>query len=408
MPFQAKLERLAEVAVRVGVNVQQGQELVITAPLDAIGFVRVVTEQAYRAGAALVTTLFTDDQSTLLRFRHAPDASFDRAAEWLQEGVASAYRNGAARLAITGSDPRLLSAEDPGKVARANLAQSKASRPALELITRNATNWCVVACATPAWARMVFPNLSEEAALSALWEDIFAISRVDTPDAIATWQAHVAKLARRVEMLNGKRLSALHFRGPETDLRVELADDHMWLGGATAARNGVLSVPNIPTEEVFTTPHKDRVEGTVRSTKTLSYQGTLIEDIRVRFERGRIVAASASRGEAILQKMLESDEGARRLGEVALVPVSSPIARIDRLFWNTLFDENAATHIALGQAYSICIRNGDGMDPEELTARGANTSLIHVDWMVGSGDMDLDAVTADGRPEPLMRAGEWV
>ena len=208
--------------------------------------------------------------------------------------------------------------------------------------------------------------------------------------------------------MNEKRYAALHFRGPGTDLRVGLADDHQWMGGGTRAGNGAYCIPNMPTEEVFTTPHKDRVDGTVTSSKPLSHQGTLIEGIAVRFEGGRVVDAKASKGQEVLQRMIDTDEGARRLGEVALVPHSSPIATSGLLFFNTLFDENAASHIALGQAYSTCVKNGDQLTPEELAAKGANDSLIHVDWMIGSGQIDLDGVTSGGSTEPLMRKGEWV
>jgi aminopeptidase len=403
-----KLDRLAEVAVHVGLGLGHGQELVMTAPLEALPLVRRITEHAYRAGGSLVTTLFTDEEATLMRFRYAPDESFDRASDWLQEGLAAAFRSGAARLAIAGANPALLAREDPAKVARANLAFSKASRPALDLIARHEINWTIVAYATPAWAKLVFPNETEETAISRLWDAIFAATRVDTPDAIGAWRAHDAYLQERAEFLNRKRFAALHFRGPGTDLRVGLADDHAWLGGGTRARNGIYCIPNMPTEEVFTTPHKDRTEGTVTSTKPLSYQGALIEDIKVRFENGRIVEATAKEGEAILKSMLETDEGARRLGEVSLVPHSSPISKSGLLFWNTLFDENAACHIALGQAYSTCIRNSDKLDAAQLASKGANDSLIHVDWMIGSAEMDVSGLTPDGKAEPLMRRGEWV
>jgi aminopeptidase len=406
--FRERLDRLAEVAVRVGLGLSRGQELVMTAPLDALPLARRITEHAYKAGAALVTTLFTDEEATLMRFHHASDESFDRAAEWLQNGIAAAYRSGAARLGITGTNPGLLAREDPNRVARANLALSKASRPALDLITRHEINWTIVACATPAWARQVFPDDNEETAVARLWEAIFAVTRVDSPDAVQNWQTHDAQLQQRARFLNEKRFSALHFRGPGTDLRVGLADDHLWLGGGTTARNGIPCIPNMPTEEVFTTPHKDRVEGLVTSSKPLSYQGTLIEEIRVRFEGGRIVDVASATGEAILRRMVETDDGARRLGEVALVPHSSPISKSGLLFWNTLFDENAASHIALGQAYSTCIQNGDTLDASQLAGKGANSSLIHVDWMIGSGRVDVDGIGADGGAEPLMRLGEWV
>ena len=402
-----KLDRLAAVAVNVGLGLARGQELVMTAPLEALPLARRITEHAYKAGASLVTTLFTDEQATLMRFRHAPDESFDRVAEWLQNGLASAYRGGAARLAITGGNPALLAREDPSKVARANLALSKASRPALDLITRHEINWTIVAFATPDWALTVFPDEPADVAVARLWDAIFAVTRIDAPDPVADWKAHSAHLQERAQFLNNKRFAALHFKGPGTDLRVGLAQDHLWLGGGTTARNGITCLPNMPTEEVFTTPHKDLTEGVVTSTKPLSYQGTLIEDIRVRFESGRIVEATATKGEAVLRRMLETDEGASRLGEVALVPHSSPIAKRGLLFWNTLFDENAASHIALGQAYSTCIRDGDTLDAAQLASKGANTSLIHVDWMIGSGLIDVNGVAADGSIEPLMRQGEW-
>src|SRR3954454_16688016 len=403
-----KLDKLAEVAVQVGLGLAKGQELVMTAPLDAGPLARRITEQAYKAGASLVTTLFNDEEATLMRFRYAPDESFDRAADWLHKGVAEAFRSGAARLAISGSDPSLLAGQDSEKVSRWNLALSKATRPALDLIVRHEINWTIVACATPAWARSAFPELPEEAAVARLWEAIFSATRIDVPDPVGNWRAHDAQLQKRANYLNNKRFSALHFRSPGTDLRVGLADGHKWLGGGTVAGNGSHCIPNMPTEEVFTTPHKDRVEGTVTSTKPLSYQGMLIENIRVKFEGGRIVEARADKGEDILRSMIDTDEGGRGLGEVALVPNSSPISKSGLLFWNTLFDENAGSHIALGQAYSTCIENGDSLNKEQLAAKGANDSLIHVDWMIGSGQMDLDGIGAEGSSEPLMRQGEWV
>ncbi len=405
--FQQELDRLAQIAVHSGLGLAPGQEMVITASVDALPLVRRITEHAYKAGASLVTALLGDEESALLRFRYGSDASFDTASGWLNEGMAAAYRSGAARLAITGGDPSLLSQEDPEKVSRANRAQSKAYRPALELITRHDINWTIVASATPAWAKAVFPDLPPDQALAKLWDAIFAASRADRADPVAAWKEHDAQLHKRAEFLNANRYAALHFRGPGTDLRVGLADDHLWLGGGTFAGNGRYCIPNMPTEEVFTTPHKDRVSGMVTSTKPLSYQGTMIEGIRVRFDAGRLVEANAARGEKVLENMISTDDGARRLGEVSLVPHSSPISASGLLFFNTLFDENAACHIALGQAYSTCLKNGDKLTPEELATRGANDSLIHVDWMIGSNQIDVDGITATGVEEPLLRRGEW-
>jgi aminopeptidase len=402
------LDRLAEVAVRVGLGLKPGQELVVTAPLDAVALVRRITEHAYKAGASLVTTVLSDEESTLMRFRHGRNEGFDTAPTWLYEGMAAAYKNGAARLAIVGEDPSLLAKEDPEKVSRANRARSKAYMPALNMIAGFDINWTIVAAATPAWAKTVFPDDPEDVAVSKLWQAIFSASRVDTPDPIAAWEKHNADLQARTRMLNDKNYAALHFRGPGTDLRVGLADGHEWNGGSTAAKNGIVCNANIPTEEVFTTPHKDRVDGYVTSTKPLSYNGTLIQDIQVRFEGGRIVESKARTGEAVLNKVLDTDEGARRLGEVALVPFSSPISQSGLLFFNTLFDENASSHIALGQAYSKCIRNGGTMSEDELASHGSNKSLIHIDWMIGSDQIDVDGITQDGRAEPLMRGGEWV
>ena len=406
--FDRKLDQLAEVAIHVGLGLKAGQELVLTASLEALPLARRIVEQAYRAGATLVTVLYNDEQLAKLRYKYAPDASFDHAATWLYEGMGAAYKSGAARLAITGDNPQLLANEDPDKVGRANRALSKAYRPALELITRHEINWTIVAAANPAWAAVMFPNDAPKVALAKLWEAIFATTRIMGDDPVSAWKQHDAGLQQRAAFLNEKRYAALQYRGPGTDFKLGLADDHLWMGGGTTAGNGQYCIPNMPTEEVFTTPHKDRADGVVTATKPLSLYGTMIENIQVRFEKGRIVEARATKGQEVLQKLIDTDEGARQLGEVALVPHSSPIAQSGLIFFNTLFDENAASHIALGQAYSSCVRDGDKLSKEELAAKGANDSLIHVDWMIGSGALDIDGITAAGASEPLMRQGEWV
>ena len=404
---QQKLDKLAEVAVRIGLRLQKGQDLVMTAPVAALPLARLIAKHAYMAGAGLVSTFYSDEEATLARYRHAPDESFDRASDWLYEGMAKAYANGAARLAIAGDNPMMLANEDPAKVARANKANSMAYKPALEKIANFDINWNIVSYPNPAWAKQVFPNDPENVAVEKLANAIFAASRVDLDDPVAAWNAHNAGLAKRSAWLNGERFAALHFKGPGTDLTIGLADGHEWHGGASTAKNGITCNPNIPTEEVFTTPHALRVEGHVSSTKPLSHQGTLIDDIQVRFEGGRIVEAKASKGEAVLAKVLDTDEGARRLGEVALVPHSSPISKSGVLFYNTLFDENAACHIALGQCYADCFVNGTKMSQDEIAARGGNRSLIHIDWMIGSGELDIDGIKPDGSKVPVLRKGEW-
>ncbi|WP_131193941.1 aminopeptidase [Lichenihabitans psoromatis] len=402
-----KLDRLAETAVKVGLQLQAGQDLVITAPVAALPLVRRIAEHAYRVGAGVVTPLLSDEAITLARYRVGQDDSFDRAADWLYEGIAKAFASNTARLAIVGDNPMLLSGEEPSKVARASKAMSRAYQPALEKIAGFDINWNILAYPGAAWAKLVFPNDSEETAIGKLAEAIFAASRVQGDDPIGAWTLHNSALRSRTQWLNGKRFASLHFTGPGTDLTIGLADGHEWQGGASTAKNGITCNPNIPTEEVFTTPHARRVDGYVASTKPLSYQGTLIDGIAVRFEQGRIVEANATRGQDVLRKVLETDEGASRIGEVALVPHSSPISKSGLLFFNTLFDENAACHIALGQCYSKCFLDGASLTPEQIAAQGGNKSLIHIDWMIGSGSIDIDGIAADGTTVPVFRRGEW-
>ena len=403
----AKLDRLAEVAIRVGLGLQPGQDLLLTAPSSALPLVRRLAVHAYKAGAGLVTPILSDEEVTLARYRFGHNESFDRAANWLYEGMAKAFSANTARLAVVGDNPMLLSGEDPTKVARASKANSVAYQPALEKIVNFDVNWNIIAYPSASWAKQVFPDDPLETAVAKLADAIFAASRVDQDGAVAAWEKHNAVLRERTQWLNGQRFHALHYTGPGTDLTIGLADGHEWEGGASVAKNGITCNANIPTEEVFTTPHCRRVSGHVVSSKPLSYQGTLIDNIQVRFEEGRIVDAKASCGEEVLKKVLDTDEGARRLGEVALVPHSSPISKSGLLFFNTLFDENAASHIALGQCYSKCFVDGDKLTPQQIAAQGGNQSLIHIDWMIGSDQTDIDGVRTDGSRVPVFRKGEW-
>lgn len=404
----AKLDRLAEVAVKVGLGLRPGQDLLLTAPAIALPLVRRIAVHAYKAGAGIVTPILSDEEMTLARYRHGHDNSFDRAAGWLYEGMAKAFSDNTARLAIVGDNPMLLSDEDPSKVARASKANSMAYQPALEKIVNFDTNWNIIAYPSPSWARQVFPDDPEDVAIGKLADAIFAASRVDREDAMDNWASHNAVLRERTNWLNGQRFRALQYSGPGTDLTIGLADGHEWEGGASLSKNGISCNANIPTEEVFTTPHCRRVYGHVVSSKPLSYQGTLIDNIAVRFEDGKIVDAKASRGAEVLNKVLDTDEGARRLGEVALVPHSSPISQSGLLFYNTLFDENAASHVALGQCYSKCFVNGAQLTPQQIAAQGGNQSLIHIDWMIGSAETDIDGILPDGTKVPVFRKGEWV
>src|SRR5277367_2721836 len=296
-----KLDRLAEVAIKIGLQLKPGQDLLLTAPTVALPLVRKIAEHAYKAGAGLVTPILSDEAITLARYRFGQGDGFDRAAGWLYEGMAKAFADNTARLAIVGDNPMLLSGEDPAKVARASKANSIAYQPALEKIVGFDVNWNIIAYPGAAWAKQVFPDDSEDIAVTKLADAIFAASRVDKDGAVAAWENHNARLRERTEWLNGQRFNSLHYNGPGTDLTIGLADGHEWQGGASTAKNGITCNANIPTEEVFTTPHARRVEGHVVSSKPLSYQGTLIDGIAMRFEAGRIVEAKASRGEEVLK-----------------------------------------------------------------------------------------------------------
>ena len=403
---EQKIDKLAELAVKTGVSLQKGQDLLLTSPIEALPLVRKVVEHAYKAGANLVTPLFSDPEITVSRFKYASDQSFDKATNWLYSGMAEAFDNNTARLAIVGEDPLLLSSQDPNKVSRANKATSIAAKPAMERITRFDINWNLISWPGKAWASQMFPELDQESAQRKLADAIFTASRVNSPDPISEWEKHNINLRKWSDWLNSQNFYALSYKGPGTNLTVGLADDHEWMGGASKAQNGVICNPNIPSEEVFTTPHAFRVDGEVCATKPLSHQGSLIENIKVKFEKGKIIEAHASKGEEVLLKVLDSDEGARRLGEVALVPDDSPISNTGLLFYNTLFDENAACHIALGQCYAKCFK-GEQLTKEEIASKGGNSSMIHIDWMIGSNKIDIDGVFKDGTKVPIFRQGNW-
>ena len=403
---EQKIDKLAELAVKTGVSLQKGQDLLLTSPIEALPLVRKVVEHAYKAGANLVTPLFSDPEITVSRFKYASDQSFDKATNWLYNGMSEAFDNNTARLAIVGEDPLLLSGQDPSKVSRANKATSIAAKPAMERITRFDINWNLISWPGKAWARQMFPELDEENAQRKLADAIFTASRVNSSDPISEWKKHNINLRKWSDWLNSQNFYAISYKGPGTNLTVGLADDHEWMGGASKAQNGVICNPNIPSEEVFTTPHAYRVDGEVCATKPLSHQGSLIENIKVKFEKGKIIEAYASKGEEVLLKVLDSDEGARRLGEVALVPDDSPISNTGLLFYNTLFDENAACHIALGQCYAKCFK-GEQLSKEEIASKGGNSSMIHIDWMIGSNKIDIDGVFKDGTKVPIFRQGNW-
>ncbi|THF70681.1 aminopeptidase [Deinococcus sp. Arct2-2] len=415
--FEAKLARYADLLVRVGVGLTAGGKVRIGAPVEAAAFARLVQRAAYRAGALDARVVYGDAHTDLALYEDGSDEAVAFLPAWQAQEREAMVADGYAFIGILGDDPSLLAGVDGGRVARRSKALAQAFQKVSEASGNFEVSWTVAAIATPAWARAVFPDLPEAEAVARLWDDIFAVTRVDTPDPVGAWQTHLAGLQARTDRLNEQRFTALHFLDTHsqgelgTDLTVGLADGHFWQGGAERAKNGVLGVPNFPTDEVFTAPHKDRVDGVAVASKPLSVRGQLVEGIRVRFEGGRAVEVSATRGEDTLRQLIATDEGAARLGEVALVPASAPVARTGTLFLNTLFDENAASHIALGRAYPTTIRPdliGGTESATYFADLGGNHSLIHVDWMIGSPGMNVDGVRADGSREALMRDGEWV
>ena len=413
--FEARLGAYADLIVRVAVNVRAGQRLLIIGPLtyggvslEAAPLVRCVTERAYAAGATYVETLWGDEALLATRFAHAPRDSFDEFSAWLPDALSDHVKNGHAVLSIYANDPDQLKDAPPELVAAVQQATASNVRPFREHISRNHTNWAVVAAPAVAWAARVFPDIEPSQQVARLWEAISRLCRLDQPDPIVAWETHLGELAERTECLNRKQYTALQYRAPGTNLTIGLAEGHQWVGGSSINAAGFRFAPNLPTEEVFTMPHKDRVNGTVRSTKPLSYGGTLIEGFSLRFVDGRVVEVNADRGESVLRTLVAMDAGAARLGELALVPHSSPISQTGRLFYNTLFDENAASHVALGAAYKFTLRGGEAMSEDAFEAAGGNRSAAHVDFMIGSGELDVDGVLPGGAVEPVMRRGEWV
>ena len=408
------LDTYGEIAVKIGLNLRAGQRLLIVGPLasggvalDGAPLVRHIAASAYRAGAPLVEAVWGDEALQMARFRHAPRDSFNQFSAWFPKALVEHVDGGHAILSVYANDPDQLIDQPADLIGAVQQATSRAVQPFRERLSRNQSNWTVVAAAAPRWAARVFPHLPPDEGVARLWDAIARLCRLDGPDPMAAWESHLDALAARRDELNRKRYTALKYDGPGTKLTIGLPARHEWVSGRSVSGAGILFAPNLPTEEVFTMPHKDRVDGTVRSSKPLSYGGTLIERFSLEFSEGRVVSVKADRGDAVLRQLVATDEGAARLGEIALVPHSSPVSQSGLLFYNTLFDENAASHVALGSAYKFTLTGGEVMTDEEFERAGGNRSVVHVDFMIGSGDLDIDGVLADGTTEPIMRRGEW-
>jgi aminopeptidase len=405
--FQLKLEKYAELAVKVGVNVQKGQTLVVNGTLDAAEFIRLVVKKAYETGAHNVIVNWTDDTVSRLKYDLAPDEAFLEYPEWRAKELEDLADNNAAFMSIVSSSPDLFKGVNPERIGNFQKAAGGALKKYRQATMSDKVSWTVVAAASPDWAAKIFPNETKEQAVHMLWEAIFKATRADLEEPVEAWKQHDKNLHEKVHYLNEKRYQKLHYRGPGTDLTVELPKKHLWVGAGSVNAAGHDFMANMPTEEVFTIPLKTGVNGTVSSTKPLSYGGNIIDGFSLTFENGRIVSFKADQGEEMLKRLVETDEGSRYLGEVALVPHQSPISETNILFYNTLFDENASNHFAIGNAYAFCLEGGKQMSPDELAENGYNESLTHVDFMIGSGEMDIDGIKEDGSVEPIFRGGNW-
>jgi aminopeptidase len=406
-PTYQQLENYAALAVQVGVNVQQGQTVVVMAPITAAPLVRLIASKAYEAGAKNVHVEYNDEELSRIKYKQAPEEAFSEYPMWRAKAWEDFADKGAAFITVYSPNPDLLNDVDPARVATATKTASTAMSGYRSALMNHTNAWTLISYATPEWASKVFPDVSTEEAVQKLWERIVDATRIGLEDPIQAWKDHNAKLLQMVELLNGKRYKQLQYEAPGTSLTVELPEGHIWLGGAKANAKGVYFNPNMPTEEVFTMPHRDGVNGVVRSTKPLNYNGQVINGFSLTFKDGKVIDYSAEQGYEALSNLLNTDDGARHLGEIALVPHDSPISNSNVIFINTLYDENASCHLALGQAYPVNITGGTKMSPEELLAHGANRSLTHEDFMIGSPDMNIDGVTQDGSREPIFRNGNW-
>ncbi|MDR0267951.1 aminopeptidase [Paenibacillus sp.] len=406
-PTKKQLENYAELTVKVGVNVQPGQTVVVMGPIVAADLIRLITLQAYKAGAHNVHVEYNDDQLSKIKYLNAPEEVFSEYPEWRAKSMEEFAEKGAAFIQIYSPDPDLLNEVEPSRIATAAKTAATALNKYRSYLMSHHNAWTLISYATPEWASKMFPGESQETAVQKLWERIIDATRIDQENPVEAWGNHNAKLSEMVAFLNDKRYKQLQYEAPGTSLTLDLPEGHIWLGGAKENTRGVWFNPNIPTEEVYTLPHKDGVNGTVRSTKPLNNNGVIIDGFSLTFKDGKVVDFSAEKGAEALQKLLDTDEGARYLGEVALVPHDSPISNSNVIFYNTLFDENASCHLAIGQAYPVTIEGGTNMNEEELAKHGVNKSLTHVDFMIGSAELSIDGITQDGRKEAIFRNGNW-
>ncbi|MDR3190749.1 MAG: aminopeptidase [Lactobacillaceae bacterium] len=407
--FDILLKKYADIITAIGINVQPGQDVLLAAEIDQSKLAHYIIDAAYARGANKVMVEWKDTYENKEALKHADDATLENVPAWETARAEYLVSRNTSRISLISQDPDALGEIAPDTVAKYAKAAARAKKPLMEATMNNDLSWLVVAGAGQAWAEKVFPNLQGEAATDRLWEEIFKITRItadNNPE--AEWQAHIKKLTDKAAWMNENNFKELHYTSPITDLTVGLAEDHHWEGADSTDKQGNYFVANMPTEEVFTSPDYRNIQGTVTATKPLSYGGVLINDIKLEFKDGKIISAAASTGEDVLKHLIATDEGAKSLGEVSLVPDPSPISQSGIVFYNTLIDENASDHLAIGAAYPFNIHNGTQMDAAARQAKGQNLSDVHVDFMMGSADMDIDGIKYDGTVVPVFRNGDWV
>ncbi|MCO7175059.1 aminopeptidase [Sporolactobacillus kofuensis] len=405
--FETLLDHYADITVKIGLNVQKGQDVMIFAPIESPEFVRKVVKKAYEVGAKQVFVEWNDEELTRIRLDLANEASLKEYPAWRSGSYQTLSDQDAAFLYIYSPNPELLNGVDPLRVASAQKAAAAANKQFSMDKSSAKVSWTIVSVPTVSWSKKIYPKMDEAERMRALWKQIFAITRADNEDPEQAWKNHIQSLNDKLDYFNEKRFKFLHYKAPGTELTIELIPEHLWIGGGMTNAHGVPFQPNMPTEEIFTMPLKTGVNGTVSSTKPLNYGGNLIDHFSITFENGRIIDCQAEKGLDTLKQIIDTDEGAHFLGEVSLVPHHSPISDTNLIFYNTLFDENASCHLAIGHSYPFNYRGGREMSEEALAAKGANMSLAHVDFMVGSDALDIDGETHDGQSVPIFRNGNW-
>lgn len=408
MDLEEKIEKYADACINVGINLRKGQPVYITSPIECHKFAKLIALNAYKSGAKDVYIQYVDEEFSKIRFLNAPDEAFENCYDWVLQRRMEFLEDNGVFISIVSEDPEVFKDCDQSKVALNAKTNSLKMKPFTELLMKNQMQWLVVSHPSEACAKKIFPDLSEEEAYIRLWEEILKAVRVDENPVKENWDKHAKTLHEKSAFLNENAFDKLVMKNSlGTDIEIGLPEKNIWIGGGDYTVDGHFFFPNMPTEEIFGMPQRNRVNGVVKSSKPLIYRGNLIDEFSLTFENGRIVDYSAKVGYDTLKGLVETDDGAHYIGEVALVPYESPISLSNILFYETLFDENASCHLAIGRAYQTNLKGGANMTKEELSENGANDSLVHVDFMFGTSDLNISGVKKDGTIVPVFVNGNW-